>query len=437
MASPQMQKETKKEIGIDDFTLEAQAPVGQITTEQLIEREAKVEQGVTRKLESRIVESLDKQVDEIMSDLETLPSNSEGMKELQNTLTKLGDMEVKKSSDMSNRMLTRPMRGLRATGADGDKVATGLKNLRFKLEKLDPSKRDKLFSKNTFLGIKLPWADKIDSYFQEYKSSEEQLNAILKSLVNGKDELLMDNATIEEEREQMKNLMISMEQYAYIMKQLVNKINEKLPQIEIEDTEKAENIKQEILFPVQQKRQDILTHLAVSMQGYLALEVIKNNNKELIRGVDRASTTTVSALRTAVMVSEALGTQKLVLNQINEVNALTNNMIEATSLALKQQGAEIHKQASESAINAVTLENAFQNIFQAMDEIDNFKSQALPNMEKTIQSLESSVEKAKNYLSSRRSNQINDFAKEIMDETPEEPKVDDGVVQVKRPKNKM
>ena len=57
---------------------------------------------------------------------------------------------------------------------------------------------------------------------------------------------------------------------------------------------------------MRQRRQDIQTQLAVTVQGYMALDLIRRNNLELIRGVDRAQTTTIAALRTAVIVSQAL-----------------------------------------------------------------------------------------------------------------------------------
>ena len=55
----------------------------------------------------------------------------------------------------------------------------------------------------------------------------------------------------------------------------------------------------------------------MNIQGYLALDMIRKNNLELMKGVDRATTTTVAALRTAVIVAQALNNQKLVLDQIS------------------------------------------------------------------------------------------------------------------------
>ena len=138
--------------------------------------------------------------------------------------------------------------------------------------------------------------------------------------------------------------------------------------------------------------------MAVSVQGYLALDLVKKNNIELLKGVDRASTTTVSALRTAVTVAQALTGQKLVLDQITALNTTTANVIDATGTMLRVQTAEIHKQAAASTIPVETLKQAFQNIYQTMDSIDTFKMQALESMKTTVNTLSSEVEKSKGYI---------------------------------------
>ena len=56
------------------------------------------------------------------------------------------------------------------------------------------------------------------------------------------------------------------------------------------DPERAKALNQDVLFYVRQKHQDLLTQLAVSIQNYLAIDIVIKNNIELIKGVDRAST---------------------------------------------------------------------------------------------------------------------------------------------------
>ncbi|NUR96381.1 MAG: toxic anion resistance protein, partial [Kribbellaceae bacterium] len=156
--------------------------------------------------------------------------------------------------------------------------------------------------------------------------------------------------------------------------------------------------REDVLFYVRQKHQDLLTQLAVSIQNYLAIDIVIKNNIELIKGVDRASTTTVSALRTAVIVAQALGNQKLVLDQITALNTTTSGMIERTSQMLKDNSVAIQQQAASATIGLPQLQAAFANIYATMDAIDTFKSEALDNMAATIGTLENEVTKSRSYL---------------------------------------
>ena len=153
-----------------------------------------------------------------------------------------------------------------------------------------------------------------------------------------------------------------------------------------------------MLFSVRQKNQDLLTQLAVSVQGYLALDVIRRNNLELIKGVQRATTTTVSALRTAVIVAQALVDQKLVLDQITALNTTTSNLIESTSEMLHQQSGAINEQAASATVDLAKLQAAFNNIYATMDEIDTFKVAALDTMQKTVTALSAEITKSQAYL---------------------------------------
>src|SRR3546814_21086319 len=135
--------------------------------------------------------------------------------------------------------------------------------------------------------------------------------------------------------------------------------------------------------------------MAFTGQAYLALDRVKKNNVELVKGVDRASTTTVSALRTAVTVAQALTNQKLVLEQITALNTTTAGMIDSTGTLLKTQSGEIHKQAASSTIPLETLQRAFQTNYDTMDTNDRFKLEALGNMKQTVTVLTREAEKTR------------------------------------------
>jgi uncharacterized protein YaaN involved in tellurite resistance len=187
-------------------------------------------------------------------------------------------------------------------------------------------------------------------------------------------------------------------QYAFLAGRLDAALEKKISDVEKSDPDKAKKLREDALFYIRQKRQDLLTQLAVSAQGYLALDLIRKNNIELIKGVDRATTTTVSALRTAVIVAQALANQELVLDQINALNTTTGELIESTSEMLKEQTEQVHDQAASSTIAVDKLKAAFANIYATMDSIDTFKLQALDNMRQTVDTLTTEVQKAQSYL---------------------------------------
>jgi uncharacterized protein YaaN involved in tellurite resistance len=135
----------------------------------------------------------------------------------------------------------------------------------------------------------------------------------------------------------------------------------------------------------------------------LALDLIKKNNVELQKGIERATTTTVSALRTAVIVAQAISEQRLVLDQIQSLNTTTGNLIAGNAKLLQENSARVYEQASNATIDVEKLKSAFASVMQAMDDVSNFKVKALDSMEKTVTSLTGEVNKAKAYVDSERS----------------------------------
>jgi uncharacterized protein YaaN involved in tellurite resistance len=342
-----------------------------------------------------------------VGELTALDTRSPAFAQKVSSITSMGDKEMRSSAAVSNRMLDRPAAAIGKNGkADAQvRVSNTLIDLRRTVTDLDPNRAD-------LTGVKkvlkwLPGGDKIDRYFDKYKSAQSHINAIIKALDSGQDELRKDNAAIETEKANLWTLMGKLREYNELAAALDGALTDKIAELEAAGrTDDANTVRSDALFPVRQRRQDIQTQMAVAVQGYMALDLIRRNNLELIRGVDRAQTTTIAALRTAVMVSQALGRQKLVLDQITALNTVTSNLIESTSEQLRIQGAAINQQAAESTIDIAKLQAAFDNVFQTMDALDTFRAQAVDSMAQTIQALEGQIERAQPYLERTRRNEI-------------------------------
>ena len=331
-----------------------------------------------------------------VNDLTALtPSSPEFTKRLDNIFA-VGDKEIRLTASISSRMLERPMQE-GSKNSPQMKVASTLQELRQQITELDPSRAD-------LKGVKrlikwMPGGNKVDAYFNRYATAESHLKAITRALAEGQDELRRDNAYIEVYHGEMWKNMGKLKEWNELLEQMDEAISDKLEAANIAgNTELAKVLENDALFAVRQRRMDIQTQIAVALQGYLALELVQKNNKELIRGIDRAQTTTMAAMQTAVVVATALNVQERVLTQLTALNSTTSNFIEGTSERLKNQGAQIQQQASTSMLEVDKLENAFKNVIEAMDAIDGFKAQANQNFSQTIIALETQVKGAQQYL---------------------------------------
>jgi len=369
------------------LTLEAPPAVASVTATQAPKMAPQVD--------AAQVPVLDQKVDSFMQAITKAQTGSPDFAAQADAVRSMGDADIRKAAETSNRLLNTPVRALKEGNlTQGSKVGQTLVDLRRTVEDLDPGK-DSVEKK--FLGI-FPFGKKMEDYFRKYQTSQAHLNAILHALRSGQDELTRDNVALNMEKQNLWQTMGRLNQYVYIAEQLDTKLTANIAEIEMSDPERAKQLNQDVLFYVRQKHQDLLTQLAVSIQSYLAIDIIIKNNIELIKGVDRAATTTISALRTAVIVAQALGNQQLVLDQITALNTTTSNMIQKTSEMLKENSARIQEQAASSTIGIEQLKSAFANIYATMDSIDEFKLRALDNMAQTIGVLENEVSKSRDYL---------------------------------------
>ncbi|MDL2344882.1 toxic anion resistance protein [Deinococcus sp. MIMF12] len=319
----------------------------------------------------------------------------------------LGVPEQRAAAQVSSRMLERPLRATRAGSlAEGSDILRGLTDLRRTVEDLDPARTP---TARGFLR-KLPGGRKAVNAVDRYQSAQSHLNGILETLYRSQDELRRDNASIETEKVHLWETMQKLRQYAHVGTAVDEALTARLHTLEQTDPDKARVVREELLFAVRQRVTDLLTQLAVAIQGYLALDLVRRNNLELIKGVDRATTTTVSALRTAIMVSQALGTQQAVLGQVTAINDTTGKMIGSTASLLRQQSTEIQRQAGSATVDPQVIQQAFREVYGALDAISTYRTQALDRFKDTIQVLGQEVTQAQTYLDRERQSTARDVA---------------------------
>ncbi len=303
--------------------------------------------------------------------------------------------QVQTQAAKQSEMLKKPVKDMMARSEEGQSVGKALIDLKMTVEDLDPASIDLSAGWVSRTMGYLPFVGSpIKRYFSKFESSQTVINSIIGSLEKGRDQLNRDNITLTEDQKRMRQMTLKLEQSVRLGQLLDQKISYKLERDIPQDDPRHKFIQEEILFALRQRIMDLQQQLAVNQQGVLATEIVIRNNKELIRGVNRALNVTVNALQVAVTVALALENQKIVLDKVNALSKTTDTLIANTAARLRTQGAEIHKQASSSSLSIESLKQAFVDINAAMDDIATYRTNALPQMAKSILEMDGLAAKA-------------------------------------------
>jgi uncharacterized protein YaaN involved in tellurite resistance len=293
--------------------------------------------------------------------------------------------DLQRRSANRSRLLQAPLRDLARESEEGGPVAKSLSDLRIEVEKLDPTSVDLSTSGvNRLLGAIPGVGTPLQRYFMRFESSQGVIDAIIRSLESGRDQLKRDNVTLNEDQKNMRELTLTLTDQVALAQALDTTVSARLEQeVPAEDPRRA-FIEEEVLFVLRQRIMDLQQQLAVNQQGVLATAIIVRNNRELIRGVERALDVTISALQVAVAVAMAVAHQKVVLDKVEALNRTTSDLIAGTAERLKTQGSQIHQQASSTMLDMESLKSAFADINIALDEISRYRREALPQMAQSI-----------------------------------------------------
>jgi uncharacterized protein YaaN involved in tellurite resistance len=333
---------------------------------------------------------LRKQADEVAKRLLAIPADR--YDDARAAVDSAGGKVMQVASHQSD-MLKSKLGPLMSKSEEGGPVAQALIALRDQVSELDPSGVDfspgamsRLFGGMPIIG------NSMRRYFNRFETGQGAINSVIKSLENGKTLLQNDNNILASDQKAWReNTQLLQTQVAYL-RAVDASLETQIPGVS--DAERQKFLKEEIQFPLRQRIQDLLQRLAVNQQGVLVSEVLIRNNRELVRGVDRALFVTVDALNIAVAAAMALANQKLVLDAVDALNTTTNTLIAGTAKRLRSQGADIQKRASTTTLDSQVLRKAFADVNAAIEDIAAYRQKALPEMAKQIIELDASARDA-------------------------------------------
>jgi len=312
----------------------------------------------------------------------------------------LGKEEVSTAASlMQGRFMQRNMVGVETSPA-----FKAMAEMRGHLDELNPGREGDLLQPNKLLGL-IPYGNKLQAYFRKFESAGEQLKTAMTQLYAARDDVQRDIADIEATRGKLWEAMQKLAGAAHFAQTLDSRLAEQVNALEATDPQRAQALRQEVLFYARQNLTDILTQQAVCVNGYLALDVLKKTGREMMNGCTRVATTGMSALAVAQTVARATGNQIQVMEMLQGVNATIGELISQTGRQLNQHVDATAQFASNPMIGIEKMQEMFDQTYKAMDAMDNFRAKAIDTMGRNNEIMRDQISKSERYVDRVRQQQ--------------------------------
>lgn len=356
-------------------------------------------------LKPEVQQNIDAQVLRFIDALAAEDVHSDAFKAKLDTAFALGKEEISTASAlMQGRFMQRNFAGIEDTPA-----YKAIAEIRAQLDELNPGADGDLMQPRKILGL-IPFGNKLEAYFRKYQSASEQLKTSMGQLYAARDDMEKDVVDIEQTRGKLWEAMQKLAAASRFATTLDGKLAEKVQTLELSDPQRAQALRQEVLFYARQNLQDIQTQQAVCVNGYLALDVLKKTGREMINGCTRVATTGMSALAVAQTVARATGNQIRVMEMLQGVNATIGNLITETGRALNQHVDQTTQFAQNPMLGIEKMKEMFDQTFQAMDAMDNFRAKAIDVMGQNNVMLRNELARAETYVDKVRQQRAREAA---------------------------
>jgi uncharacterized protein YaaN involved in tellurite resistance len=294
--------------------------------------------------------------------------------------------------------------------AAGTPAFQAISELRGHLDDLNPGKDGDLLQPNKIFGI-IPWGNKLQAYFRRYQTAASQIKACMTQLYAARDDIQKDLADVDAQRARIWTGMEKMAEAIQFAKLLDERVAAKVEGLRATDGLRARALEQEVQFYARQNLTDMLTQQAVSINGYLALDVLRKTGRELMNGCSRVATTGMSALAVAQTVARATGNQAEVMGMLDSVGGTIGKLIQQTGEQLNTHVTQTTEFAKNPMLGVEEIKKMFDQTYRAMDAMDNFRSEAITVMGRNNEIMQGELDRSRTYLDRVRQAQASEAMK--------------------------
>ncbi len=351
-------------------------------------------------LKPELVGKIDAQVAAFVESLLAEEVQSAGFQAKVDSAFRLGREEISNAASlMTGRFMERNFIGIEDSSS-----FKSIQAMRGMLDELNPGKQGDLLEKNKLFGF-IPFGNKLQAYFRKFQSVGSQMQTVMTQIYAARDDMQRDAAEIELVKSKLWEAMQKLKGAIYFAEQLDCQIAQRVDALKTNEPLRAKALEQEVLFYARQNLQDMQVQMAVNVNGYLSLDVLKKTAREMVNGCNRVATTGMSALATAQTVARATGNQIQVMEMLGGVSNTIGDLVTETARQLGQHVEKTGDFASNPLLGVQKIQEMFDNTFKAMDAMDTFRSKAIDTMGKNNQMLKAQIAHSEQYLDRVRSQQ--------------------------------
>jgi len=287
------------------------------------------------------------------------------------------------SLENSSALLGTKMENLDSiSDTETNEISRSLSNLSQEISNINPSRHN--LSTNSMLSI-LPFVGRpIDRYLKKFRSASSLIEDILSSLDAGEKLLRNDNIVLQHDKDRYRQAAIELQRKAITMQIVIDAIEKNIESL---SEDEQEFYRDNLILNLQKKIRSIYEILVVTQEGFLSNDFIIDTNWELIDNISNVKTVTKRALEIGVSMLVALENQKNVIDAIEKTKEATNELLVGNAERMNRQGTEIYEKASRSTLDTTSLQEAFENIDEAMEKIDRLKREALKDAKNEVNTL--------------------------------------------------
>ena len=301
------------------------------------------------------------------------------------TILNFGSKPAEELSRISNEILSS------SKNVENIEATKIIKNLSKIIEKVDISDFEKPPRKEG--GILSKIFNRGKNFLEKYENMNKEIEVITQELLNYKASLEKDQDDLKKLYEVVSKHSVEINDYILATELAEEEVKRNLDDItntvNVDENDKNREIArtQGLLDMVSQKKYDLETVKAVSLQTLPMIEIMAGNNIGLARKLQSSLITTLPLFENAIVLALQTKKQILLKNTFTTLDKATEDLMKRNAVNITKTAVDIAKVSNTSPISIETLKQNFEVVQKGIKEIRDLREKARIDREKNIEEI--------------------------------------------------